>query len=391
MQQIYLDWAATSPIDPDINSEIARISELAFGNPSSTHKHGREAARYLLEARQNCASSLGCTPENIVFTSGGSEANNIALFSLLKKQQKGHIVVTGIEHPSVWKPVKTLQNLGYRVTVLKCGPGGRITPEAAAAAVEDDTILVSVMLLNNETGIIQPVEEIAMAVRTRAEKTRRRIHFHCDMVQALGKIGISLEDTAVDSASFSAHKFSGPKGFGILYTNGALEPLYGGGGQEFGLRSGTENTAAVYGTSLAVKKTTANLEKNRKQAETLLDLLIDGMSSIPGTSFIPAGREVDREHFSPFILSVAFPLVPGEVTARVMNDAGFSISTGSACSSKKKGESRVIEYMGIDHRRASSMVRISTGYTTTESAVQDFLTALKKELPALIKVASRKK
>ncbi|AEJ61899.1 aminotransferase class V [Spirochaeta thermophila DSM 6578] len=382
--RVYLDWAASSPPDPEILDLQRRVAEDMFANPSSLHTMGRKAQEALHQAREKAALSLGTTTERIYFTSGATESNNIVFTSLLLRRRDGHVVTSAIEHSSAWEPALLLKRLGYEVTSVRPRSDGILTPEDVVEAVRPDTLLVSVMLVNNETGAIQPVREIAEAVRERAG---RRVHIHSDVVQAVGKIPVDLEALGVDSASVSMHKFRGPRGVGILYLARQIEVLYAGGGQEWGMRPGTENLPGIVAGSEALVRAVRRREEGAEQASRLMGRLIEGLCEMKGVQILPEERLTVPERYSPFILTVSFPPVPGEVIQRVLNDAGFAVSTGSACASHKGKGRRVLDAMGIPEEVSFSSIRISIGPDTTEDDIEEFLRYARKELPLLMKVA----
>ncbi|MCL1817688.1 MAG: cysteine desulfurase [Spirochaetaceae bacterium] len=393
---VYLDWAATAPIDPDIADYMRLVAETIPGNPSSIHSFGEKAKALLEESRKTCASVLGCAPGNVFFASGGSESNNIVFLSLLRKAKPGHIVTGAGEHSSVYEPARLLEKYGWKVSRVGAGKKGRITADDIAAALLPETALVSVMLVNNETGMIQPLREIAAAVRAfeagrGASGKRGRIHIHTDAVQAAGKIPFTVSGLGVDSLSVSAHKFRGPRGVGILTAASAgacITPLSVGGGQEGGIRPGTENIAGIAAMARALQRAQENLEHNHARARLLCGILLEAMSGCGHCKVLPEARLSNPDGYSPFIVSLAFPPVPGEVLVRVMNDKGYAISTGSACSARKKKDTRVLEGGGVSAKTAFSSVRVSFGPATTEDEVRAFSRDLRKEAGILFRTAS---
>ncbi|MEM5948358.1 cysteine desulfurase family protein [Spirochaetia bacterium 38H-sp] len=381
---VYLDWAATAIPYKEAIEEQTRVCSDFFGNPSSLHEPGRAARRLLDSCRSDIASMLSVRPEQLVFCSGATEANNIALLSVLTRRKRGHVIVSAIEHSSGYEPALLLSSMGYDVDFIRPDASGIISPVDIANRVREDTVLVSVMLVNNETGAIQPVREIVQAVRT---VQRRNIHVHCDVVQASGKIAFNLTELGVDSASISAHKFGGVRGAGIMFAARQWDVLIRGGGQEQAMRPGTENVAAVAAMRRALEISEKEREKNSEHAIRLKKELIDGISNIKGAEFLPVEVTKKEKQYIPHILSVSFPPVPGEVLQRVLSDAGFYVSTGSACSSRARRNSRVMDAMGISDRISFSAIRISTGYLTTEADITEFLRFIKREIPLLMKIA----
>jgi cysteine desulfurase len=388
---IYLDWAASAPPDPRALDEAREASLLLYANPSSPHAAGRAAAEALSAARASLAAGLGAQPDEIAFTSGGTEGNTAVLLSLLDRLRLGaeharraRVVVTGIEHASVYEQARALEGFGLGLTVVRPGPDGLVAPASVAAALDADTVLVAVMLVNNETGAVQDVAGISAAVRGAAAASGRRTWVHTDGVQALGKMAISLPGLGVDSASFSGHKLGAPRGIGCLYVRRGTSPalLARGGGQEKGLRPGTENLAGARALARAAADRSATREEDLGRARGLAGRLIAGVLAIPGGVVFPeARRDAGDPRYSPWIVSFGFPPVPGEVVVRLAESRGFLVGTGSACSSKKKDRTRVLEAMGLPVAKALSAVRVSTGPSTTEADIDGLLDALAREVP----------
>lgn len=396
-RRVYLDWAASAPPDPAALQEAAEVSRTIFGNPSSPHAMGREAAERLEAVRARIARLIDAQPKEIVFTSGGTESNSAVILSLLDRyrlggveRRKARIVTTAIEHASVYEQAHSLEAYGISSTPVKPGANGIVDPAAIAAALDDDTVLVSVMLVNNETGAIQNVAEIARLVREVSERRGRRILIHSDCVQAFGKIPVSMARLGVDAASFSAHKLGGPRGIGALYVRTGPVPgfLSVGGGQEAGRRPGTENLAGISSFALAAEGRIGALEPNLTEARRLMDRLISGLKEIRGFRLFPESRTGrDAASFSPYILSGGFPPLPGEVVVRIVDSRGYCIATGSACSTKKKDKTRVPESMGLSPETALSAIRISIGPATTDEEIDGLLGALKSEIPPLLSIS----
>jgi cysteine desulfurase len=386
---VYLDWAATSPPDAAILERSGKAAAEYFANPSSPHAAGVGAKKFLEDCRGRLAAVLGCSPEEVVFTSGGTEANNMVLFSLLRRKRDPRVVLSGIEHDSLHLPARRLAELGGEAVLIPAGKDGRVDPERMAAAVDERTVLVALMRVNNESGAVQPVAELAeLLFHKRASAGGRRVLLHTDAVQALGKLPFRPAELGVDTASFSAHKLGGPRGVGALYVRQGSVPefLYAGGGQERGRRPGTENLAGAYALAEAAEQAAAALQGRLDRARKLMGWLIAELAAIPGCHILPGERSAGgpAEHYSPFILSAAFPPLPGEVLVRAMGEEGFLISTGAACSSRKRDRTRVLEAMGVERGLASSAVRISIGPATERDELARFLEALRRRLPALL-------
>jgi cysteine desulfurase len=375
----YFDWAATALPEKDILFQSAEQAYTFFGNPSSIHSSGKKARELIEECRTRCAEALYCSRDSVFFTAGGTEANNIAVLSQLNRPRKGHIIMSNVEHPSVYGPVSFLAKQGFTVTEIPAKPGGIIDPGGIGEAIRDDTFFITVMGVNNETGAVQPLEEIGKVVRRFG---KRKIHLHCDAVQAAGKIDITGLLAAADTVAMSAHKLGGARGAGILVSKGTLEPVLTGGGQEGGLRPGTENLQGIYGMTLALERALGKQKDNASHAEKLERQLLTGILEIEGGRIIPEGRKAGDRRYSPFIITAAFPPVPGEVLLRVLNDEGYQVSTGSACSSRKR-DTRVLRGSGADDRAADSAVRISTGPGTAPEETSAFLSALKTAVETL--------
>lgn len=383
--EIYLDWAATAIPDPEICGTYYTTATEFYGNPSSVHRTGAKARELLEEARNRCAAALGVRSSEIIFTSGGTESNNMLLLSFLRKPSRGTVLISDIEHPAVLEPAAILAECGYRVRFIKPGTDGIISPAAVEKLLDDDVRLVSVMAVNNETGAVQPVKELAAAVKHFAEEKGRKIHFHCDAVQGTGKVRIDFADPNINSFSVSGHKLRGPRGTGILVLKNNIQPMVKGGGQENGLRPGTENTPAIHALSLALEKEMADLEKNYGHAAEIMDSLLENLAG-KGVTVIPENRKPGDANYSPYILSVAVLPVPAEVMARALDDKGFRVGTGSACSNRKKAQSRTLEAMKVSPDVSYSRIRISIGETTTKEETEAFAEALYKESKILRQV-----
>ncbi len=387
MSRIYLDWAATAVPDREVILNAAETSLHTFGNPSSLHNSGKDAGKLLESSRQICAEVLGTAADKLYFTSGGTESNNLVISSFLKKKQTGNLVISGIEHPSVYEPAVLLSRMGWELRVVNPEPDGRIRPEKFIEKIDKNTRFASCMLVNNETGSIQPVKEIAAGIADLNRQPGFRVHFHADAVQAVCKIPFSMNIPGLHSASVSSHKFQGPRGCGILYLSKPLETVYTGGGQENDIRHGTENLQGIIATAEASQKYHGMMPENIATALKNKKLLINRISKIKGAEFLPfsdAEKLVNQELFSPYILSVSLKPVPGEIIVRVMSDRGFDISTGSACSNKKKKNYRVMNAMGVESADSFSSIRISTGPSTKTEEIEQFCDILEQESSILI-------
>ena len=367
----YFDWAATSPADEDILKESLEETLECWGNPSSTHSVGKQARELFEAARTRAAKALGVKPETIYFTSGGTESDQIPLLSVLAKPMKGTVLVSSIEHPAIREQSEALKNCGWNVVQIPADSDGRITPDAVTSLLTSDTVLVCIMAVNNETGVIQPIYEIADAI-TKACEGKRRPKFHVDCVQAAGKIELNLGYKGIDSAALSSHKICGPRGIGILYMKDAIEPFLRGGGQEKGLRSGTEN---VFGAVAFSKCLERYYNKANPADAERTNSFVEKLAGLPGCTIVPPSRLEKKELFSPYVVQAAFSNIPGNVMLRALDAKGFSISTGSACSAKKN-KRPVLEAMHVDSKLRENAVRFSFGPHTINQAVEDLLTAV---------------
>lgn len=378
----YFDWAATSPTNPEIARNALEKTLSAFGNPSSVHKAGTEAKALLDEARSTCAKALGVQPGQLVFTSGGTEADHIPLLSVLTKPTKGKILVSAIEHPALREECAMLSRLGYTVEQINPDRNGFIQPSAVAEKITPDTQFVTVMAVNNETGCVQDIHAIADAITT-ASAGKRKPHFHVDCVQAAGKIPLDIAYRGIDSAAFSAHKICGPRGIGLLYLAKPIQSFLVGGGQEQNIRSGTEN---VYGAlALAECLNRYNIKKSTRTDETHFARqtqwtrdFVSALSEMPGCTLVPAARTdaAFEDRFSPYVVQAAFKDIPGNVMVRALDAKGFCISTGSACSAKKQSRP-ILQAMGVSRDVQDTAVRFSFGALTTEQGMKDLLEAVR--------------
>jgi len=387
MENIYLDWAATAIPNSKILELMYETAQNVYGNCSSQHKIGLEASDLLEKSRNLIAGAVQTKPKHIIFTSGGTESNNLVLNSVIQKRKAGQIIIGPTEHAAVFEPAKTLANMGMPLQVIPSDQNGTINLKKLKNCITQNTSIISVMYVNNETGIIQPIEEIIEIVRNEEKKFGHSIHIHTDAVQALGKIPFSLKKLDVDSASFSAHKIGGPKGCGALFLKKSLYTIFTGGGQERGIRPGTENLPGIYAFAKASETVTQNISKNYKKAQEIISYLKNRLFEVGATCILPKERKNSEIGFSPYILNVSFSPVPGEVLQRVLNDNGIFVSTGSACSSNKKKKTRVLEMHNFSKKDIESAIRISIGPSTTKTDIDTFVNTIKKELPILKSVA----
>lgn len=370
----YFDWAATSPSDSEILKEALSETLENWGNPSSIHSAGKEARNILESARNKCAKALGVNANTLYFTSGGTESDHIPLLSILNRPGKPHVLFSSIEHPAVREMAEELKKCGISVEQIPSDKNGIIQPETVVSLLKPETVFVAVMAVNNETGAIQPVYEIADAI-VKATEGRRKPKFHIDCVQAAGKIPIDLNKKGIDSAAFSAHKICGPRGIGLLYSKEPFEPFLRGGGQEKGIRSGTENVYGAVAFSKCLEKYVISAQ-NKKMEERFeaqkqyCSNFVKSLSGIEGCKIIPDSRIENPDFYSPWIVQAAFKNIPGQVMLRALDAEGFYISTGSACSSRKNNRP-VLEAMNISKDESENAVRFSFGSETTEKAMQE--------------------
>ena len=371
---IYADNAATTRLSATALAAMLPYLTEQYGNPSSLYTLGQTAATALAQARETVARCLHCRPEEIVFTSGGSEADNQAILSAArwgKRQGKTHIISTAFEHHAVLHTLQKLEKEGFTVTLLDGHADGRITPQQVEAAITQDTCLVTVMYANNEIGTIQPIGEIGAICRA------RKVPFHTDAVQAAGHLAIDVGAEQIDMLSLSAHKFHGPKGVGALYVRKGvpLLPLIEGGAQERRKRAGTENVAGIVGLAAALQTACDHLEANAAKVAALRDKLIDGLAAIPH-----AALNGDRDHRLPGNVNVCFEGIEGESLLLLLDDRGICASSGSACTSGSLDPSHVLLAIGRPHEVAHGSLRLSLCEENTEAEVDTML----REIPKVV-------
>lgn len=368
MRTVYLDHAATTPLRPEALAAMAPYFSEKFGNPSSIHGFGRVIAKELAAARQSAASALGAEAQELFFTSGGTEADNLAIFGAALKAAEGkrHVITSAIEHHAVLHAFAALQNRGYRVTVLPVDKHGLVSPQELAAAIDHSTLLVSVMHANNEVGAIQPIKDLAAIAH------KHGALFHTDAVQALGSIPVDVRELQVDLLSASAHKIYGPKGVGLLYVRSGtkLASMFQGGAQERGLRPGTENIAGIIGFVRALELAVAEQPTMYSRLSALRDKLIYGLTRLPDVRL--NGHPQLR---LPGNVNVSISRVEGESLILSLDMAGIAVSSGSACTSGSLDPSHVLMAMGLDHQGAHGSLRLTLGKSTTEEDI-DYVLAV---------------
>ena len=369
---IYLDYAATTPLDPRVLEAMMPYLTEKFGNPNSIHAFGREARKAVDEAREKIAALLNCRPYELVFTSGGTESDNLALRGVAAacRQKGNHIVTTAIEHHAVLHTCRALQDEGFEVTYLPVDEHGLVAPEQVAEAVTDRTILVSIMHANNEIGTIEPLADIVRAVKEK----RPDVLVHTDAVQTVGHIPVDVEALGVDLLSFAAHKFYGPKGVGGLFVRRGVKlvPQLTGGGQERNRRSGTENVAGIVGMAKALEIAVAEMPTEIPRLQTLRDELINGvLAQIPDSRL--NGHPTQR---LPHNANFSFFGVEGEALLLQLDLHGIAASSGSACTSGSLEPSHVLLALGLSHEWALGSLRLTLGRFTTRQHLERVLAVL---------------
>ena len=368
--QVYADNAATTKMSRTAIEAMLPYMDEIYGNPSSLHSVGQRAAEALQSAREAVAQCLNCTPREIYFTSGGSEADNQAILSAARigeRKGKKHIISTAFEHHAVLHTLKKLEKEGFEVELLPVGPIGTVTAQQVADAIREDTCLVTVMYANNEIGSILPIAEIGAVCRERG------VLFHTDAVQAAGHLPIDVQAQKVDMLSLSAHKFHGPKGIGVLYARKGivLTSLIEGGAQERGKRAGTENIPAIMGMAAALREAVDHMEENAQKVSALRDKLIAGLSEIPHCAL--NGDPVNR---LPGNVSFCFEGIEGESLLLLLDAKGICASSGSACTSGSLDPSHVLLAIGRPHEVAHGSLRLSLCEWNTEEEIDHILAAV---------------
>ncbi len=379
VMEIYLDNAATTQPDPEVVDAVTRALAADYGNPSSLHRKGVAAERLVTAAREAVARTLGVDPEEIVFTSGGTEANSLAIQGAAALARGRHLITTAVEHSSVQVPLRRLAERGFALTELPVDGSGRVSPAQVAQALRSDTALVSVMAVNNELGTVLPVEEIAAVIRRHRPAGNRPL-LHVDAVQGWGKIPLRPAAWGVDLMSLSGHKIHGPKGVGVLYVrrNTRLAPMLGGGEQERGVRPGTENVPGIAGIGAASRLLAPRVEESAARVRALVDRLRAHIETIPD-----ARVNTPRDGAVPYILSATFRGVRGEMLLHRLEQDGVFVSTGSACHSHTLTPSHVLLAIGLGDEDARSTLRFSLSRFTTAEEIDATAGALLRAVPEL--------
>jgi cysteine desulfurase len=366
MKTIYVDNNATTRVAPEVFEEMTPYFTDLYGNPSSMHFFGGQVQRKVEEARERVAGLLGARPQEIIFTSCGTESDNAAIMSALQcNPEKRHVLTTRVEHPAVKNLVANLKREGYRVTELPVDRHGLLSMEEVSRAMTDDTAIVSVMWANNETGVLFPVEEIATLAKSRG------VIFHTDAVQAVGKIPVNMAESHIDMLSLSGHKLHAPKGIGVLYVRRGTRfaPFVIGGHQEEGRRGGTENVPYIIGLGKACELASTDLEEKNLRVKSLRDKLENGLLEVVGNSMING----DAEQRLPNTSSISFEYVEGESILLKLSDKGICASSGSACTSGSLEPSHVLRAMGVPFTAAHGSIRFSLSFYNTEEEIDYIL------------------
>ena len=378
--QVYLDYSATTPTRPEAIAMIQTILTQQWGNPSSLHEWGNRGALVLETARMQVAGLINAVPQGIIFTSGGTEADNLAMMGVAGcYNDPQHIIISSVEHSAISEPAKMLENWGWEITRLGVNYQGRVNPEELKAALRDNTVLVSVIYGQSEVGTVQPIAELSKITEIHGAL------FHTDAVQVAGRLPIDVQDLPIDLLSISSHKLYGGLGAGALYVRPGvkLKPLLVGGGQEAGLRSGTQATPAIAGFGVAAELAARELETERVRLMELRDRLFAILADIP--SLIPTGDRINRlpHHLSFYLATADGEKISGKTLVRQLNLAGIGISAGAACHSGKLSPSPILLAMGYSEKAALGGIRLTLGKQTTAADIDWTAMVLKQVLQRL--------
>lgn len=376
---IYFDNSATTKPYKEVLDTFVKVSEDIFGNPSSLHSLGVEAERVLTKSRELVAHLLGVEAKEIFFTSGGTEGNNVAIRTVCEtyRSRGRHIITSSVEHPSVYETFQALEKQGYNVTYVPVNRDGVVSVSDVIKSIRDDTILVSLIHVNNETGSIQPIEQIGEEL-----KKFPKVIFHVDGVQGVTKVPLNIKKAGIDLYTISGHKFHGLKGTGVLYVraNLRLQPLFTGGGQESGFRAGTENVAGMAALAKALKMSLEKANKKLPELRKIRDYIFEQLEKMDGVVVN------SPKNGAPHIINFSIPNTKPEVVIQALSQKKIYVSTKSACSSKLNEPSRVILAMGLGEERASSAIRVSLNFDNTLEEAKTFLTELKQVIIQLKEV-----
>ena len=382
---IYLDNAASTAVHPEVVKEMMPYFDTQYGNPSSIHQFGRKAKNAIEKARKQVATLIGAEPNEILFTSGGTESNNTILDGVLTSNSEPypeHIITSSIEHEAVLQPCKEFENVGIKITYLPVDEHGIVNPDDITNSINEQTVMVSIMFANNEVGTIQPIKEISEICK------KYQIPLHTDAVQAVGKIPINVKDLGVDALSISSHKINGPKGIGALFIKKGLmvTPQILGGGQENGMRSGTENVASIVGFGKACEIAKERLNRNISHFQTLHSSILSKI--VKEISHVKLNGHPEKRIFNNVHLT--FMGVNGEDLIIKLDEYGIAASTGSACSVHTQKASHVLKAMGFNHEQITGSLRISFGYMNTLDEIDQTVEVLKKVVSELRSVSPYK-
>lgn len=378
-KEIYFDNSATTRVFDSVRDIMTETMTADYGNTSSLHTKGVEAEQYVREARAEIAKSLRVKEKEIIFTSGGTESNNLAILgtALANRRSGNHIITSCIEHASVYNTTAFLEEQGFCVTYLPVDHNGHVSPEDLRAAICDDTILVSIMYVNNEMGAVEPIAKLAQVLR----ETKPQAYFHADAIQAYGKYVIRPKKEGIDLLSVSGHKIHGPKGVGFLYVDERVKirPILFGGGQQMGMRSGTENVPGCAGLGAAAKEIYRDYEAKVDHLYALKDRFVSGLHELEGVTV----HGLTGRDSAPQIVSAGFEGIRAEVLLHALEEKGIYVSSGSACSSNHPGISGTLRGIGVKESLLDSTLRFSFGVFNTEDEVDECLRVLKELLPLL--------
>ena len=364
---LYFDHSATTPIHPDVLSLINGLNQDIYGNPSSIHAAGRKAKHVIETARKQIAAAINCTSKEIIFTGGGSEANNLVLWNMIYRNRK-HVITSAIEHPAILAVLRQLEHLAITHTIVPVNKYGCVNPEDIDSAIKDDTGLITIMLANNEVGTVEPLQDIAKIAK------KHNVLFHSDGVQVLGKLPIDVQELGVDMMSFSAHKFYGPKGVGALYIKEriVMKPLIAGGSQEKSLRAGTENVGGIAGLGCAAELVTNSLSDVGRTL-TALETQFKTKFNEQHTNIIYNGFE---DNHLPGLISLTIPGIASDLLLIHLDNEDIAVSSGSACSAGTISPSPVLKAMGISDKQNLETIRISAGRDNTSTEVDQLIEAM---------------
>ncbi len=388
--EVYLDNSATTKVYPQVAELMTKVMCEDYGNPSSMHRKGVEGERYVRYARETLAKLLKVSEKEILFTSGGTESDNMAIIgcAIANNRRGRHLVTTKIEHPAVLQTMQYLETQGFRVTYLPVDKSGRVRLEDLQNAITPETILVSMMLVNNEIGSIQPIEEAGALIK----RMNPNILFHVDAVQGFGKIKIYPKRMNIDLMSVSSHKIHGPKGVGFLYVGERVKimPLTYGGGQQKNMRSGTENVPGIAGMTMAAEMAYENFEEDVNRLYGLKEYFIQGVTKLEGIQINGLTEDGNLRRTAPHVVSVSVAGVRSEVLLHALEDKGIYISAGSACASNKPQTSETLKAIGLQREYWDSTIRFSFSVFTTKEEIDYTLQVMYDMIPMLRKYTRRK-